>query len=261
MNREQEEKLHKEMIALFLFMLKYSDADKIKPLLSLFKSNRELLKNEVNKIYAKYTKDSQLKMTSTEISREIKKLEPILKSIGNSLVKKESEILNAIMVLVFTDTYGKTFSIIKQYKVLDSIKQLSDSIINKSIYGKIDDLTAFDRNKDNKQQFINKTKRNIEVNLKKGTSIEKINKIIDVNFNISANQSKRLVENEIARNFNNAQDEAYQNGNIEKVIYNSALEDNTCSVCANLDGTIFDINNAPDLPLHVNCKCFYTPVI
>lgn len=261
MNKQDEEKLHKEMIALFLLMLKYSNSSRFKPLLVLFKSNREFLKAEINKIYATYTKDGELKMTSTQISKEIKKLELKFRQIGNDLVKKESEILNEIMALVYVNTYSKTYNIISQYKELNTIKQVADSIINKSINQKINDLTAFDRNKNNKQQFINKTKKNIEVNLKRGTSIEKINKIIDANFNISANQSNRLVKNEIARNFNNAQNEAYQEADIQKIVYNSILEISTCAICANLDQTIFDRDNAPDLPLHVNCQCFYTPII
>lgn len=251
--------LDKKLEALFLLMMEYSD--KINPLFKSYRLNRDILKAEINKIYAKYTIDNSLNMSKSEIKKEMKRLEPVLKKIGQDLYKKENDLLKMVLTLVFTETFKKTYKILEDYKDLDVIKKLSDSIINKSINTKVQDLTCFDRNKSNKEKLIDRTKKNIEFNLKKGSSIENINKGIDDNFNVAASNSKRLLDTEIPRNINNAEMEVYKDADIKKVMYNSVLEKNTCSICRSLHGIIFEIDNAPSLPLHANCKCYYTGLL
>lgn len=41
------------------------------------------------------------------------------------------------------------------------------------------------------------------------------------------------------------------------VVYNATF-DNTCDNCASLHGKEYHIDNAPSLPMHFRCKCFYT---
>jgi SPP1 gp7 family putative phage head morphogenesis protein len=46
---------------------------------------------------------------------------------------------------------------------------------------------------------------------------------------------------------------------IEKVMWVSEMDHKTCSVCAELDGEIFPLNEAPPKQ-HYNCRCVLTPV-
>lgn len=48
--------------------------------------------------------------------------------------------------------------------------------------------------------------------------------------------------------------------NNQKVVYSSILDTHTCLSCASYSGKIFDITNAPDLPLHENCRCSLIPI-
>lgn len=52
----------------------------------------------------------------------------------------------------------------------------------------------------------------------------------------------------------------YQNG-VEKVEWIAGYDDHTCDDCLALDGKIFDIDDIPECPLHVNCRCTLAPVI
>jgi len=258
MDKEQEKKLEKLIIALFLLMLQ--ENKKINPLLLEFKRHRNLLKDRINAIYAKYSRNGILKLTTKQLNKEMRFLNPILQKIGDDLFKKEREMFIPLLSLSYKETYTGTYDIINKFMDVEMIK-LSEGLINQSILHKINDKTLNDRNLDNKVKLINKVKIAIKSNLQKGAFIDVINKDIDTRFNQGANSSVRILDNEIATNFNDAQMVAYERIGIKRVVYNSVLEPNTCGVCESLHGTVFDIDSAPDLPLHVNCKCFFTPII
>ena len=51
----------------------------------------------------------------------------------------------------------------------------------------------------------------------------------------------------------------YEDTGVEKVMWNAEHDDKTCGECGELDGAIFELNNAPPKPHH-NCRCWLTPV-
>ena len=46
---------------------------------------------------------------------------------------------------------------------------------------------------------------------------------------------------------------------VKKVMWNAEHDHKTCGVCSELDGEIFDLNDAPQKQ-HYNCRCWLTPV-
>lgn len=46
---------------------------------------------------------------------------------------------------------------------------------------------------------------------------------------------------------------------VKKVIWIATLEGNTCLVCADLHGKVFDADKVPDVPVHNRCRCFIAP--
>lgn len=47
--------------------------------------------------------------------------------------------------------------------------------------------------------------------------------------------------------------------NKQKVVYSSILDTVTCIDCGMNNGKIFEVGNAPILPIHYNCRCYYIP--
>lgn len=250
--------LHDKIIVLFLLMLKYSN--KISPVLSLFKTDRNLIKSNICDIYSKYTTNDELKMTTTEIRVEIKKLEPVFKQIGKELALKENNVLTPLLYIVFHDTYYRTNYELSKGLKLD-VKKLTNNIISQSVNLKVLGKTTFDRNKDNKAKFINKTNNDIEDQLTKGVSIDTMNKSIDKNFNTGAFYSQRLAEDQVTRAFHEAQKLAYINAGIDKVIFTAVVDERTTDLCLGLDQEVFDIEDAPEPPLHLYCRSTLLPIV
>ena len=88
-------------------------------------------------------------------------------------------------------------------------------------------------------------------------NVNQIKNRINKTFNKGAYNAKRLVETEVAR----VEDEAFKRfcneTGVKKIKRNAILDTHTCSDCADYDGVIYDLDKAPTLPSHPNCRCFY----
>lgn len=57
----------------------------------------------------------------------------------------------------------------------------------------------------------------------------------------------------------NIKKETYKKFGVEKVQWVSEHDHKTCDVCNELDGEIFELDDAPDKQ-HINCRCYLIPV-
>lgn len=253
---KNKKELEKQLLTLFIFVMKYNE--KLNPTLSSYKSYKNELLSEIDKIYKKYTKDDKLQITSYELNSEVKKLSDKILKISRDLYKQEKEVLPIILYLVLDKTYLQTYNILKDIKDLKGVdKGVKDSIIYKEIKGK-DNLQ---RIKENKTIFNNKANKKIKESLENNESIEKTKEVIEDIFTSEEKVSKRLVNNEIARTFNTTTMLIYEKEGVKKVKWVATLEKNTCSECAELHEQVFNIEDAPipTLSTHINCHCVLIP--
>lgn len=76
-------------------------------------------------------------------------------------------------------------------------------------------------------------------------------------------ESYRLLMNEQGRVFDAVQTKVFiEEATIEKVVWESVLCSNTCAYCEMMDGSVFEVNdpNRPEIPAHVLCQCYWTPM-
>jgi SPP1 gp7 family putative phage head morphogenesis protein len=52
----------------------------------------------------------------------------------------------------------------------------------------------------------------------------------------------------------------YRSRGVSELRYMAVMDEKTCPVCASHHGRVYPINLAPELPNHVNCRCWYEPV-
>lgn len=260
--QDNDKQLSEDLVALFLLILSYKNDKEFKKLLLMYKQNRDMLKEDIGKIYLEHIKDNKFVITQQDVIKEVNLLKPKLIKIGDDLKKQEDTLLGYILYKTYKDSFYKGIDILSKYKkIITDSDHLKDKVIKDSISSKINGKTNVIRNKDNKEKFINKVKKDIKRDLIAGKSIEVINKTIDKDFNDSVNVSDKLIDNEVSRIFNEAIILGYKEMGIGKVEYNSTLDVNTCSECASHRGEVFNIEDAIELPLHVRCNCFYTPII
>lgn len=53
---------------------------------------------------------------------------------------------------------------------------------------------------------------------------------------------------------------AFKDAGVKKVRWVTEQDDRVCKTCRPLDGQIFDIGKAPDIPQHMHCRCRLVPV-
>ena len=210
-----------------------------------FEEARGKTKNEIYQLisYAIVTYGSKIK--------SVKAKKYIITSVLNMLTKDEKEVeefvekqlmINANKVC---DFHG--------YKLTKKEKQ---KIVDKVYLG----LTYKDRKKQNDENLNKKTHRVLLLliggKLIKDSNV--INKLLDKEFKSYTNKVKSIVISETTRISNDLF--LYKNKG-KMVQYCSILEKNTCADCRDLDGEIFPAEEVYDLiPMHSNCKCYWTEV-
>lgn len=109
-------------------------------------------------------------------------------------------------------------------------------------------------------QTLNEELVNCVVTGKKTTQLKQ--KLIE-RFNVSYNQSNRIVRTEIAHIQNTAAADRYKDAGVKKFKVLGREEDDIGCECKKLNGTIWEFDDAaaPKFPLHCNCRCTIAPVI
>ena len=74
-------------------------------------------------------------------------------------------------------------------------------------------------------------------------------------------RAKMIARTETMRALNAAAKDRYNGAGIERVQWLAAADERECPDCADLDGQEFDIDEAPDCPLHPSCRCCLAPVV
>ncbi len=108
------------------------------------------------------------------------------------------------------------------------------------------------------------------------TTIEEIRKILAKGYEQgeSWKEQKKKIENKIKNSvraemiaitelghaYNTSTKNTYRGAGASKVAWHASLDLKTCDGCRALHGQVFDIDKAPDNPLHPRCRCTWLPV-
>ena len=106
--------------------------------------------------------------------------------------------------------------------------------------------------------YFKELKNEIEKLLKGETSVNEIKKNIEDRFETSKYNAKRLVDTEVARVHDEVFKKYCKDNEIEELIYKATFC-NTCKDCRKYHNKVFKIYEAPLLPQHPQCKCYYLP--
>lgn len=235
------------------------------PVLQVYKKCMQDLQGELGKIYSKYSTDGKLDVSTTEKYNILKLMENTLKSYGQHLGKIDEKTVAKVLSDNYKESYFKTAQTIqKGVDIAIDFKLVRPEMIKSAINTPMDGKMYSSRIWDNQTKMINILRDNLTEGMEQGYDIKKLAQNISDTMGSSAYNSMRLVNTETARVVNSAQTEIYKNsGVVEKVMWSSTIEGNTCDDCASRDGEMYDLDNAPSIPedSHPNCRCCLIPVV
>lgn len=229
-------------------------------LLRTQKANRDIILNEIANILLKYEiSDDIVNIPSgiqTKLYSDISKL--IDKTLKGEFIN-ESKNLGKLLINIGGDKYLSN-SYLLSLGMDTKINKVNPTILNKIIDKTIQGKNYSDRYKANKEAIAKTLKGELKKFISGETSVNKISDIIKEKYNINANYSKRLVNNEVGRVQIAVNEEWLKDHDkyIEDVMWSATLESNTCSECGDLDGQTWSKDEKHPKPIddtHVGCRC------
>ena len=95
-----------------------------------------------------------------------------------------------------------------------------------------------------------------------GKPVNRIAADLQSAFSSSWSQAERLARTETSYVFNQASLRRYAELGIRQVRWITGINDGReCEVCAERSGQVYDLNNAPMMPAHPNCRCAWGAVV
>ncbi|NFD31026.1 phage head morphogenesis protein [Clostridium botulinum] len=208
--------------------------------------NRNELLRELSLILLTYTILNEfMSMKKSDREKESNKFYALITGFARNQIKLTTAALYEVTNNVVKNTY-KFYS----YNVnARDIKKIVDSAYEGKHFSK--------RVWNNEKKVAEHLHKQVKNFLDGKVNVNQIKKDIEKTFNSNAYEARRLVEAEV----NRCEDEAFKKfckeTGVKKVRRNEVLDRRTCSECADLDGKIYDLNDAPGT-VHPLCRGFNT---
>lgn len=225
----------------------YDDAEEeIKDIYRQQKKARDELLNQIALVMLAYTViDDVMRLSRGDKIKEYSRLSKLIKSSCKATGKAQEDIINNIL----TKTANNTFDFYSYNKGLKDVQ----AIIDKNFKGK----HFSERVWENENQVASHLHKQVNDFLQGKVNVNQIKRNVEKTYNTSAYNAKRLVETEVARVENDSFKRFCNETGVKKVRRNAVLDNRTCNDCSSFDGKVYDLRDAPDLPAHPLCRCFY----
>jgi len=208
------------------------------------KANRDDLLSEIASILLTYTIVNDIMgMSKQEISREFNRLSKTIVQFS----KGQATLTEGILSGILTNTTKNTFDFYGYNAKLKDVQK----IIEDNFKGK----HFSERVWDNETEVAKHLHKQVNDFLQGKVNVNQIKKDIEKTFNNSAYEVRRLTETEV----NRVEDESFRRfckeTGVTKVKRNEILDSKICGQCAELDGQIYNLDNAPGV-VHPLCRGF-----
>lgn len=231
----------------------YNNTNKYhKELIKLYKKTTEEIMMELFKIEAKFAQDGVISRSDFYRANHLMRMEEgfksILKDLGERVeVSGSKEILNAGKELI-----GATGDILKDIGIkLNYNPMLAKRMLQNPWKG----ATFSDRVWKNQNKLLNELNTSIKKGIMTGKSTAQMAMELSRTMDTKLYEASRLVRSETMHHLNEVNKASMKESGIEQVQEIVTLDERTSSQCSPHDGLIWDIDKAPELPRHPNCRC------
>ena len=222
--------------------------------------NKECILNEFGKILLKYNISNNI-LELSDYERILINAE-IEQKINDAFIeefKSESKMLEKNLREVINEQVNANNFI---FGIDYDLKPVHENVLKKIINLKIDGKNYSDRLWENKEDVAKRLKLEVDNFLNGKTSVNDIYDIVNDKFSINDYNSKRLVNTEISRVQESANEIWRKNHDIKYVMYCATLDNKICKKCGQYDGKVYEINKTPvNLPQHSFCRCTYLDLV
>ena len=222
--------------------------DELKPLYEATNDNLKDFLKEIASILLTYSivKDV-MSMSKGEQAKEYIKMSKIIKKIVKGQATQQKLLINSIL----KNTVKNTFS----FYNYNPDKKVVQELINENYKGK----HFSNRIWENEETIAKHLHYQTNEFLKGNINVNQIKKDIESTFNTSAYNAKRLVTTEVARCEDQAFKRFCKETGVKTVKRNEINDLKECATCAELNGKIFKLDEAPGV-IHPCCRGFNTIV-
>ncbi|MCW6105645.1 minor capsid protein [Clostridium sporogenes] len=208
------------------------------------KENRNELLREIALIMLTYTIiDGIMNLKSKDKNSKYKSLSNLILGFANSQGSTQERVLKDVL----NNTVKNTFDFYSYNASLKDVKKIIENNFKGKHFSK--------RIWDNEKKVAENLHKQLKNFLDGKVNVNQIKKDIEKTYNSSAYEARRLVEAEV----NRCEDEAFKKfckeTGVKRVRRNEVLDRRTCSECADLDGKIYDLSDAPGV-VHPLCRGF-----
>lgn len=235
-------------------------------LLRVFKSSRDTVQKEIASLLMDYIVDGELVVPKKERYELIKQLDEILQAQAEILAEKDVDITTGILMEATSTAYYRHAFLLEAGLVeAIGLNKLKTNEIKAIVNTPIKEEMFSDRIWKNKDKLIKQVRYSFEQTMMNGTDPRKLSKQVKDMFGVSAYESRRLINNEVARVSRQAQDQVYEQNKdiIKEVMFDATLDKKTSKFCREHDGRRYKFGEHPRIPedTHVSCRSDILPIV
>lgn len=219
----------------------------------------------IDSILLQYMVDGKLDVPLTKRTKILRQIDKSLKAeakiMGNKEIETTTKILNEA---VFESYYRTGFLLDAGLEKAIELNPLKENEIKAIVNTPIKEEMFSSRIWKNKEKLVKQVRFSVQQAMMRGTDPRKLSREVQRIFNVTAYESKRLINNEVARVSRQAQDQVYEkSGRVKEVMFDATLDKKTSKYCRAHDGVKYKFGEHPRIPedTHVQCRSDIIPII
>ncbi|SHJ65021.1 phage putative head morphogenesis protein, SPP1 gp7 family [Hathewaya proteolytica DSM 3090] len=242
---------------------KFTDKQIRQQLLVEYKRSLNDMYSVTDELFRKYSTNGELSLSELYKYNRYKKLQDEIKNIMYDLGKTENNFTDKHLLETYNNTIDFNISELNKQGININVKSFAIPVkqVEKSLSYPWSGADYSSRIWDNKNKLVKNLQQTITQGIIQGKSNTNMAKDLKGVMDKGAYECRRLVRTETMHIVNSATHDSYSKVGIEKVQILIENDERTCDECMEYDGVIFNIDEAPTLPIHANCRCCLIAVI
>lgn len=238
-------------------------ADRMKYVRQVYRETQATIKTGVDALYARILDKGVESVTRTQLWQYSKyqSLLQQVKEAGATISAAQSEAVDQTIRKVFADTIGTTLD---EMIGTNRWSHPTQAVIDQYLSTPWSGTRYSERIWKNANKLTSSLQQHMEDMLVLGKSPSAVKRQLMADFGVSYEVADRLVMTETSNAYNTAAMTSYKAAGVTKVRWVIGPAEGLCERCrtyAYENGGIYDIDNAPHIPVHPRCRCRWVAVV